>query len=155
MKNAPDGSVFLCNYKKLLDGASPNLFVQDDAKQSFEDDCFAVQSLLAEYDVAVRDELVAELVVSLVDFVVRERTVHSLVSEAVNHVLLACFNLFAFVDALESNLREVLRVESLDAGEHVFVSHRLCNFNRDVAGRRHLAHSHMVGRSHGRRSSRG
>ena len=34
MKNAPDGSVFLCNYEKLLYGASPNLFVQDDAKQS-------------------------------------------------------------------------------------------------------------------------
>ena len=105
----------------------------------FEDDGSAMQSLLAENDVAVRDELVAELVVSLVDFVVRERAVHSLVGEAVNHVLLAGFNLFAFVDALESNLGEVLRVESLDAGEHVFVSHRLCYFDRNVAGRRHLA----------------
>ena len=71
---------------------------------------------LSQHNVAVLDELVAELVVSLVDFVVRERAVHSLVGEAVNHVLLAGFNLFAFVDALESNFCEVLRVESLDAG---------------------------------------
>lgn len=94
-----------------------------DSLTPFEDDGSAMPSLLTENDVAVLNELVAELVVSLVDFIVCERAVHSLVGEAVNHVLLAGFNLFTFVDALESNLGEVLRVESLDAGEHVFVSH--------------------------------
>ena len=98
-----------------------------------------MRSLLAEHDVAVRYDLVAELVVSLVDFVVGERAVHSLVGEAVNHVLLAGFDLVAFVDALERDLREVLRVEALDAGEDVFVSHRLGDFDGNVAGRRNLA----------------
>ena len=97
-----------------------------------------MRSLLAEHDIAVRDDLVAELVVGLVDFVVGERAVHSLVGEAVNHVLLAGFDLVAFVDALERDLREVLRVEPLDAGEDVFVSHRLGDFDRNVAGRRNL-----------------
>ena len=94
---------------------------------------------LSQHDVAVRYDLVAELVVSLVDFVVGERAVHSLVGEAVDHVLLAGFDLVAFVDALERDLREVLRVESLDAGEDVFVSHRLGNFDGNVASRRNLA----------------
>ena len=68
-------------------------------------------SVLAEHDVAVCDEFVAQLVVCLVDFVVGKGAVHGLVGEAVDHVLLAGFDLVAFVDALERNLCEVLRVQ--------------------------------------------
>ena len=93
---------------------------------------------LAQGDVAVRDELVTQFVVRLVDFVVGKRAVHGLVGEAVDHVLLAGFNLVAFVDALEGDLREVLGVESLDAGDDVLVGHGLRDFERDVAARRHL-----------------
>ena len=74
----------------------------------------------------------------LVDFVVGKCAVHGLVGEAVDHVLLAGFDLVAFVYALEGNLREVLGVEPLDAGDDVLVGHGLCDFERDVAARRHL-----------------
>ena len=51
----------------------------------------------------------------LVDFVVGERAVHGLVGQAVDQILLAGFDLVAFVDALERNLCKVLRVQALDA----------------------------------------